>query len=160
MRIQRTYLATCTGHAQAMPIYSCKAFLRLNTTLLPETMINQENNVANSLIDFYKDPLPLCFITLSLVHFLTHHYLQNLNPPKMKFSMILAVLPVAFAASGTLKAREAASLAARVAAGDTACAENNTCPGEPIFGPCDPCDCFPHAGLCDTPWHMISAWKN
>jgi hypothetical protein len=42
----------------------------------------------------------------------------------MKFSMILAVLPVALAAPGSLKTREVADIAARLAAGDFACAEN------------------------------------
>ncbi|KAM0456554.1 hypothetical protein ACHAPV_005126 [Trichoderma viride] len=76
----------------------------------------------------------------------------------MKFSILLAVLPVAFAAPGSLKASEVAAIAARAAAGDIVCPSNNVCPGEPIFGPCAPCDCFPHAGLCDA-WGMISALK-
>ncbi|KAM0479523.1 hypothetical protein ACHAPX_004739 [Trichoderma viride] len=42
----------------------------------------------------------------------------------MKFSMILAVLPVALAAPGSLKSREVADIAARLAAGDFACADN------------------------------------
>ncbi|PNP40034.1 hypothetical protein TGAM01_v210295 [Trichoderma gamsii] len=57
----------------------------------------------------------------------------------MKFSTILAVLPVAFAASGTLKAK----LAAR----EDGCVKYNACiaNGE---GRCNPCDCHPDYDLC------------
>lgn len=42
----------------------------------------------------------------------------------MKFSILLAVLPVAFAAPGSLKASEVAAIAARAAAGDIVCPSN------------------------------------
>lgn len=111
----------CTGHAQAMSIYSQRALLSLNRTVVPETIITKhKDNTANSLINFYKVPLSIRFILPLLSHLIAHtqtrtHSFKSpekkkptKSHPKMKFSTILAVLPVAFAASGTLKAKLAA----------------------------------------------------
>ncbi|KAL7896184.1 hypothetical protein HDV63DRAFT_407648 [Trichoderma sp. SZMC 28014] len=68
----------------------------------------------------------------------------------MKFSMILAVLPVALAATGTLKARDAAREAASIAARQDACAGLEEC----LFNnnwngsKCDFCPCHPEFIQC------------
>ncbi|UKZ69810.1 uncharacterized protein TrAtP1_010815 [Trichoderma atroviride] len=63
--------------------------------------------------------------------------------------MILAVLPVALAATGTLNARDAAREAAALAAREDACEKWQECLGHG-YGFCDPCECHPEFTKCTT----------
>ncbi|KAL7896182.1 hypothetical protein HDV63DRAFT_413231 [Trichoderma sp. SZMC 28014] len=65
----------------------------------------------------------------------------------MKFSILLAALPMAFAASGALEAKMAARDAAALAARENACDELNECMKLDTAG-CDPCECHPDWARC------------